>query len=49
MVSETTSFEKGKGQKGYFVNGKRVAALVKKPKVEPRPETKCFYYEGNGH
>ena len=33
MVSETTSFKKGKGKKGYFMNGKLVAALVKKPKV----------------
>ena len=30
-------------------NGKSVAALVKKPKVEPKPETKCFCNEGNGH
>jgi hypothetical protein len=21
---------------------------VKKPKVEPKPETKCFHYEENG-
>ena len=45
MVSETTSFEKGKG---HFMDGKSVAAPVKKPKVEPKPETKCFYYEENG-
>ena len=49
MVSETTSFEKGKGKKGYFMNGKPGVALVKKPKVEPKPETKCIYYQGNGH
>ena len=48
MVSKTTSFEKGKGKKGYFMDGKPVAAPVKKPKVEPKPETKCFYYEENG-
>jgi len=48
MVSKTTSFEKGKGKEGYFMDGKPVAALVKKPKVEPKPETKCFYYEENG-
>ena len=44
---KTTSLEKGK--KGNFKDGKSVAAPVKKPKVEPKPETKCFYYEGNGH
>ena len=49
MVSKTTSFEKGKGKEGYFMDVKPVAAPVKKPKVEPKPETKCFYYEGNGH
>ena len=49
MVSETTSFEKGKGKEGNFMDGKSVAAQVKKPKVEPKPKTKCFCYEGNGH
>ena len=49
MVSKTTSFKKGKGQKGNFMDGKLVAALVKEPKVEPKPETKCFCNEGNGH
>ena len=39
---------KGKGKEGYFMDGKPVAALVKKPKVEPKPETECFYYEENG-
>ena len=29
--------------------GKPVAALMKKPKIEPKPETKCFCYEGNSH
>ena len=48
MVSETTSLEKGKGKEGHFMDGKPVAASVKKPKVEPKPETKCFYYEENG-
>ena len=48
MVSETTSFEKGKCKEGNFMDGKPVAAPVKKPKVEPKPETKCFYYEENG-
>ena len=48
MVSETTSFKKGKGKEGNFMDGKSVAAPVKKPKVEPKPETKCFYYEENG-
>ena len=49
MVSKTTSFKKGKGQKGYFMKQKPVAALIKKPKIEPKPETECFCYEGNGH
>ena len=22
---------------------------MKKPKARPKPETKCFYYKGNGH
>ena len=40
MVNKTTSFKKkGKDKKVNFMNGKPVAALVKKPK----PETKCFY------
>ena len=51
MVNKTTSFKKkGKGKKGNFKkNSKPVAAQVKKPKFEPKPETKCFYYKGTGH
>ena len=51
MVKEDHQFqEKGKGKKGNFKkNGKQVATPVKKPKVGPKPETKCFYCEGNGH
>ena len=49
MVCETASFEKGKGMKGYFIKRKPVAALVKTPKVEPKPETKCFCNKGNSH
>ena len=49
MVNKTTGFKKGKSKKGNFMNGKPVAAPVKKPKVEPKPETKCFYCKGNGH
>ena len=30
-------------------NGKQVSTLVKKPKVGPKPETKCFYCKGTGH
>ena len=48
MVSETTSLQKGKGKEGYFMDGKSVAAPVKKPKVDPKPKTKCFNYEENG-
>jgi hypothetical protein len=29
--------------------GKKVATLVKKLKARPKPETKCFYYNGNYH
>ena len=39
MVNKTTSFKKGTGKKGNFMNGKLVAAPVKKPKVQPEPET----------
>ena len=49
MVDKTTSFEKGKGKKGTFMISKPVAAQVKKPKVKPKPETKCFCYDGNSH
>ena len=49
MVSEITSFKKGKGKKGTSRNGKTVVTLVKKPKVEPKPETKCFCNKGNSH
>ena len=49
MVSKTTSFKKGKGKKGYFMNGNSAAALVKKPNVEPKPETKCFCNKRNSH
>jgi hypothetical protein len=38
MVNKTTSFNKGKGEKGNFKNGKPVATPVKKPN-EPKPET----------
>ena len=46
MVNKTTGFKKGKGKKGNFMNGKPISELVKKPKVEPKPETKCFCTEG---
>ena len=51
MVDETTSFKKrAKEKKGNFKkNGKQVAAQVKKPKSDPKPETKCFYCKGTGH
>ena len=51
MVNKTTSFKKrAKGQKGNFKkNGKQVAAQVKKPKSGLKPETECFYCNGNGH
>ena len=51
MIDKTTSFKKrAKGNKGNFKkNGKQVAALVKKPKSGPKPETECFYCKGTGH
>ena len=49
MVGETTSFKKGKGKKNFKKDGKSAAALVKKPKVKPKPETKCFCNKGNNH
>ena len=48
MVNKTTSFKMGEGKKGNFKNGKSVAAPVKKPKAEPKPETQCFYCKGMG-
>ena len=36
MVNKSTGFKKGKGKKGNFLNGKPVAAPVKKPK-NPNP------------
>ena len=36
MVNKTTGFKKGKGKKGNFMNGKPVAAPVKKP-MNPNP------------
>ena len=51
MINKTTSFKKrAKGKKGNFKkNSKQVAAQEKKPKSGPKPETECFYCEGNGH
>ena len=51
MVDKITSFKKkGKGNKGNFKNNdKQVATPMKKPKGRPKPETECFYSEGNGH
>ena len=51
MIKQDHQFqEKGKGKKGNFTkNGKQVVTPVKKPKARPKPETKCFYYKGNGH
>ena len=51
MVNKTTSFKKkGKGKKGNLKkNGKQVATQVKKPKSNPKPETKYFYCKGTSH
>ena len=48
MVNQTTSFEKGKSKEGNFMDSKSVAAPVKQPKVELKPETKCPCYEVSG-
>ena len=49
MVSETTSFKKGKGKKGYFMKRQNSCCSSEKPKVEPKPKTKCFCNERNRH
>ena len=51
MIDKITSFKKrAKGKKGNFKkNAKQVAAQVKNPKFGPKPDTECFYCEGNGH
>ena len=49
MVSKTTSFKKGKGKKGYFMKRQISCCSSEKPKVEPKPETKCFCNKGNSH
>ena len=50
MTRPLVSSKKGKGKKGNFKkNGKKVASPMKKPKARPKPETECFYCEGNGH
>ena len=49
MANKATSFKKGKDKKVNFMNGKPVAAPVKKPKAGPKLETKCFYCKGTGH
>ena len=49
MVGETTSFKKGKGTKGYFMKWQFSCCSSEETQVEPKPETKCFCNEGNGH
>ena len=51
MVGKTTSFKKSaKEKKGNFKkNDKQDITPMKKHKARPKPETECFYYEGNGH
>ena len=51
MIDKTTSFKKrAKGQKGNFKqNDKQVVTPTKKPEDEPKPETECLHYKGNGH
>ena len=52
MVNKTTSFKK-KGQRKREgtsrKNGKQVVTPTKKPKAEPKPETECLHFKGNGH
>ena len=45
MVGETTSFKKGKGKKGYFMRRQISCCSSEEPRVEPKPETKCFCNE----
>ena len=35
-------------ERDFKKNGKQVATQVKKPKSDPKPETKCFYCKGTG-
>ena len=51
MIDKTTSFNKrAKVEKGNFnQNDKQVVTPTKKPKAEPKPETKCLHCKGNGH
>ena len=48
MVSKTTSLRRARAKRDTSCKRKSFAALVKNPKVEPKPETKCFCNEGNG-
>ena len=51
MIDKTASFKRrAKGKKGKFKwKYKQVVTPMKKTKAGPKPETKCFYYKGNGH
>ena len=51
MIDKTTSFKKGQRErKGTSTkNDKQVVTPTKKPKAEPKPETECLHYKGNGH
>ncbi|KAK1666031.1 hypothetical protein QYE76_054190 [Lolium multiflorum] len=51
MVNKTTSFKKqGKPDKGNFKKGgKKVAAPPENPKAGPKPDSVCYYCQGNGH
>ena len=49
MVSKTTSFKKGKGKKGYFMKRQISCCSSEETQGWTKPETKCFYNEGNGH
>ena len=51
MIVKTTSFERrAKGKIGNFKRkDKQVVTPAKKPKAEPKPETKYLHSKGNGH
>ena len=50
MVKKTTSFKKkGQGKERELKEEwKSSCHSMKKPKAGPKPETECFYFNGNG-
>ena len=46
MVGKTTSFKKGKGNKGYFMKRQTVAAPVRNPRLNPNPRLSASVIRG---